>query len=305
MKTKFRNFAVALATLWMVGTANAQQPDFATPEEAAGALAEAVRAADPQALLSLMGPESDAWLFTDDDVADRADWARFLEAWDQHHVVQPSDNGTATLLVGEDNWAFPAPIVKREQRWVFDGAAGRDEVTKRRVGRNEIDTIQTLLAIVDAQREYAANDADGDGYLDYARRFISTPGSKDGLYWPVEAGEQQSPLGPLVGAATQAGYQAASTGEPQPYHGYYYRLLTAQGPDAAGGAYDYLVGDRLLAGFAVVAHPARYGVSGIMTLMVSHDGQVYEKDLGEATGDTVAAMSAYNPDASWTKSAPQ
>lgn len=282
--------------------APAAQPDFATPEEAANALAEAVRALDAQAVAALMGPDSEEWLFTGDDVSDRAEWKRFLAAWDQQHSVVMVNDAKRVLTVGDDGWTFPAPIVKRGGRWAFDGAAGQDEVAKRRVGRNELDAIQTLLAIVDAQREYAASDADANGFLDYAGRFISTPGNKDGLYWPVEAGEELSPLGPLVGAAAREGYETAAADEPRPFHGYYYRLLTEQGPEAPGGAYSYLVAGRLIGGFAVVAYPARYGITGIMTMMVNQRGVVYQKDLGDDTAEIAAAISSFNPDASWTKS---
>jgi len=315
MKMKHRTIAAACAAVFailMVMSAGAQepaapsngvaQPDFASPEEAANALAEAVRAADPQAIVALMGPQADEWLFTGDKVSDRQEWAHFLQAWDKHHAVNRSGDGLATLVVGEDDWAFPAPIVKRGERWVFDGAAGREEVTIRRVGGNELDTIQTLLAVADAQREYASNDLDGNGFHDYARRFISTPGARDGLYWPVQPDEPLSPLGPLVGMAAEEGYRARAEGEePQPYHGYYYRLLTEQGPDAPGGAYSYLVKDRLIGGFAVLAYPASYGVSGIMTLMVNHDGIVYQKDLEDDTATVAEAIASFNPDATWTE----
>jgi hypothetical protein len=206
----------------------------------------------------------------------------------------------AVLNVGDDEWPFPAPIVKKGERWVFDGEAGRDEVMRRHVGRNELDTIQTLLAIVDAQREYAMGDAEGDGHFDYAGRFISNPGMRDGLYWPLEADAEPSPLGPLIGAASREGYEVVAD-EPQAYHGYQYRLLTEQGPEAPGGAYSYLVNDFLLGGFGVVAYPARYGVSGIMTLMVNHQGQVYQKDLGDETSTAATTMEAFNPDQSWTE----
>jgi hypothetical protein len=278
------------------------QPDFASPEDAAKALADAVRAADPGAILALLGPDSDEWLFSGDDVADREDWRRFLEAWDQYHALNQAGDDLAMLVVGEDKWPFPAPIVKLDQRWVFDAAAGRAEVTARRVGGNELATIQTLLAILDAQREYAANDLDGDGFTDYARQLISSPGEKDGLYWPVAPGEPPSPVGELIGIASEEGYRMREEGEPpSPYHGYHYRLLTEQGADAPGGAYDYLVNGRLIGGFAVLAYPARYGVSGIMTLMVNQDATVYQADLGEDTAALAKAMTAFNPGESWSK----
>jgi len=278
------------------------QPDFASPQDAAKALADAVRAADPGAILALLGPDSDEWLFSGDDVADREDWRRFLEAWDQSHALNRADDDLAILVVGEDQWPFPAPIVRRGERWIFDAAAGRQEVMARRVGRNELDTIQTLLAILDAQREYASNDLDGDGFNDYAKQLISSPGKKDGLYWPVAPEQPPSPVGELIGTASEEGYRVRQEGEqPRPYHGYYYRLLTEQGADAPGGAYDYLVNGRLIGGFAVLAYPARYGVSGVMTLMVNHDATVYQQDLGEDTATLAKAMTSFNPGESWSK----
>jgi hypothetical protein len=216
------------------------------------------------------------------------------------------DDSKAELEVGNDGWPFPAPLVKKGGTWSFDAEAGKTEVINRRVGRNELDAIQTLLAMVDAQREYAQRDSDGNGYADYARKFRSSPGKKDGLYWPDETGKSPSPLGPLAAAASKEGYgkkegdKAAPTG-PQPYHGYVYRIITAQGKDAQGGAYDYVVGGKLIGGFAIVAWPATYRNSGVMTFIVNHDGVVYEKDLGAKTDSIAAAMTRFNPDATWRK----
>jgi len=191
--------------------------------------------------------------------------------------------------------------VKHGSRWSFDADAGREEIVNRRVGQNELDAIQTLLAIVDAEREYAENDADGNGYADYAQRFLSSPGKKDGLYWPTEGASPVSPLGPLVATASREGYAHAKARKPQPYHGYYFRILKSQGKDAAGGAYDYMVGDKMLGGFAVVAYPANYRNSGVMTFVVNHDGVVFAKDLGAQTASMGASMTRFNPDATWRK----
>jgi hypothetical protein len=280
------------------------QPNFATPEDAVKALVAALRAGDRKAVIALMGAGSDYWLFTGDGVADADEWSRFLAAYDKKSAVAKSGDAKASLVIGADDWVLPAPLVKKGERWVFDGAAGSEETTNRRVGRNELNTIQTLLAIVDAQREYATNDVDRNGVANYARRFVSTPGTRDGLYWPVPAGAPQSPLGPLVGAATKEGY-GAQTSEPRAYHGYHFRLLTAQGADAKGGAYDYVVKDQLLGGFAVVAWPSKYGVSGVMSFVVNQDGVVYEKDLGAGTASAVAKIPNFNPDKSWKRSEPQ
>lgn len=275
---------------------------FANPEDAARALAEAVRAKDVNALLAVLGSASRSWLASGDAVADRQDWEKFLAAYDRKHSISLASDGRAVVLVGEDDWPFPAPLVRRGDRWFFDAAAGREEIINRRIGRNELDTIQTLLAIVDAQREYAADDLDGNGSNDFARRFVSSEGTRDGLFWPVEADQRPSPLGPLVGAATREGYVAKTAGvQPTAYHGYRYRMLTAQGKDAPGGAYDYLVNDKLIGGFAVVAYPAKYGISGVMTFIVNHDGTVFQKNLGKNTETAALGMSRFNPDKSWQK----
>lgn len=274
---------------------------FVTPEDAATALADAVRAGDVKAMLEVIGPASKSWLFSGDKVADAADWKRFLAGYDKKHDFEWQGDAKAVLTAGDDGWPFPAPLVKKADKWVFDADAGREEIINRRVGRNELDTIQTLLAIVDAQREYAVNDADHNGINTYATRFTSSPGKKDGLYWPTKAGESPSPLGPVVAHAVRQGYTSAGTGKPQPYHGYYFRMLTAQGKDAPGGAYDYLVKGAMFGGFAVVAYPATYGNSGVQTFIVNHDGVVYERDLGAATATEAAKMTLFNPGKGWSK----
>lgn len=311
MKFKFnmKTLAVALmlATAPMAMPAYSASPEpamvqqtFAVPEAAAKALADAIRAKDAKALLAVVGPESRNWLFSGDEVADRDDWARFLTAYDRKNAVSKAADGRMLLLVGDGDWAFPAPIVNKGQGWVFDSAAGREEFINRRVGKNELSAIQTLLAIVDAQREYAAADPDGNGFNDYARTFVSSENKRDGLYWPVKATEPPSPLGPLVGEAARSGYRAGAS-KPAPYHGYHFRMLTGQGKAAPGSAYSYLVGDKLIGGFAVLAYPARYGVSGVMTFLVSHEGTVYQKNLGKLTSTKALKMRQFNPDASWEK----
>jgi hypothetical protein len=289
------------------------QKTFATPEDAARALADAVRADDVGALLAAVGPASRSWLFSGDRVADRNDWESFLAAFERKKSISQQSDGRAFLLLDDGGWPFPAPLVRRGQGWAFDAEAGRNEMINRRVGGNELYTIQTLLAIVDAQREYVADDPDGNGFNDYARRFVSSTGKRDGLYWPVAAGEPPSPLGPLVGAAARAGYGTKGTGtkgtpgtktgggQPAAYHGYRYRLLSRQGGDAPGGRFDYRVGERMIGGFAVVAYPAKYGVSGVMSFIVNHDGVVFEKDLGQASAAVALEMREFNPDASWKK----
>jgi hypothetical protein len=237
-------------------------------------------------------------------VADANDWTKFVAAYDAKKSFEMKGEGRAILQVGADDWPFPAPIVKHGKAWAFDANAGREEILNRRVGRNELDTVQTLLAVVDAQREYAATDADGNGYADYAKRFRSSPGKKDGLYWDASAGQAESPLGPLVAVAATEGYgkQAKKDAGPAAYHGYHYRILRSQGSHANGGTYDYMVGDKLLGGFAVVAWPANYGSSGVMTFLVNHEGVVYEKDLGPRTAALAASMTRFDPDTTWRKS---
>jgi hypothetical protein len=280
----------------------AAQKTFASPEAAAKALADAVRAQDVNALFAVVGPESRAWIVTGDKVADRTDWVSFLNAYDKKNAIKREGDAKAALIIGDTDWPFPAPLVKKGSQWAFDAAAGREEVTNRRVGSNELGAIQTLLAVVDAQRIYASTDPDGNGIANYAAKFISSPGKKDGLYWEAKGAETQSPLGPLIGAASAQGYSTkAASATPQPYYGYLFRMITTQGKDAPGGAYDYRVNGRLFGGFAVVAYPVKYGVSGVKSFIVNHDGVVYEKDLGAATATVAAAMTAYNPDKSWEK----
>jgi len=279
--------------------AAAQARTFATPDDAAKALVDALRANKQADIVAVVGPSSKDWLFSGDAIADENDGADFVAAYDEKHKVDPTGDGRAVLTVGNDDWPFPAPLVKRGDRWSFDASAGREEFLNRRVGRNELDAMQTLLAIVDAEREYAARDPDGNGFPDYAKRISSSAGKKDGLYWPTRENELESPLGPLVAAASREGYGKEGAPKPSPYHGYYYRLLVSQGKDAPGGAYEYIVGDKLLGGFGVVAWPATYGVSGVMTFIVNHDGTVYEKDLGPGTANVAAAMKQFNPDSTW------
>ena len=279
------------------------QKQFATPEDAVKALVDAVRAEDANGMLAVIGPKSRSWLFTGDKVADRAEWKKFLAAYDVKNSVTKEGDAKAILGVGDDNWTFPAPLVHTADKWAFDADAGREEIINRRVGRNELDTMQTLLAIVDAQREYALNDADGNGLADYAARFASTPGKKDGLYWPTKNGEPPSPLGPLVAKAVREGYSGkGSASQPQPYHGYIYRMLTAQGKDAPGGAFDYLVRGKMFGGFAVLAYPASYGTSGVKSFVVNHEGVVYEGDFGPTTAAQAAKVKLFNPGPGWTRS---
>jgi hypothetical protein len=208
----------------------------------------------------------------------------------------------AVLQVGKDDWPLPVPLVKRGDQWFFDARSGREEILNRRMGRNELSAIQVMLAMVDAEREYALKDRDGDGLLEYASKFASDTGKRNGLHWETKEGEAPSPLGDLAAKAAAEGYGSRnSKSTPQPYHGYYYRILKAQGESAPGGAFDYVVNGKMMGGFAIVAWPAKYGNSGVMTFVVNHEGVVYQKDLGPETSKIAKLMKLYNPDETWKK----
>ena len=289
-----------------LGAAHAAQQEqkcFASPEEAVKTLVDVLKQDDMKALESIFGSDSGPLLYSGDPTADREGRGKFVALYEKKSTIETKDDGTAVLVLGEEDWPFPIPIVKTDGGWLFDTAQGMDEILARRIGKNELDVIQVCLAYADAQREYAAVDRDGDGILAYARKFASEPGKKDGLYWETKEGEPRSPLGSLVVAAQAKGYgkQAKKDDAPRPYHGYLYRILEGQGANAPGGAYDYVVNNAMIGGFALVAYPAEYGDSGVMTFMVSHDGTVYQKDLGEKTAKLAAKMRLFDPDATWKK----
>jgi hypothetical protein len=300
----FNSFWIVVIAIIAQGCAT-QQTRFASPDEAANALVSAVRDHDRARLHQILGPECDEVIHSGDDVADREAGQRFITAYDAKHQLANNADGSVTLEAGESDWPLPIPIVKDEKTgmWAFDTAAGADEILNRRIGRNELDVIQVCQAICDAQREYAERDPDGDGIPEYAAKFLSDPGEKNGLYWPTAEGETESPLGPLVGDAVEEGYSSArtDTGEPRPYHGYYYRMLSQQGPDARGGAIHYLINGQWIGGYAVIAWPADYGNSGIMTFIVNYDETVYQKDLGEETDSLARAITSFDPGEGWTK----
>ena len=276
-----------------------KQKTFVSAEEGVKALMEAVKKSDTNAMLAILGPEAKSLIESGDQVSDRAAGERFVKSYEESNKLVKSGDTKAVLEVGKDAWPFPIPLVKESAGWRFDSQEGKEEIINRRIGRNELDVIQVCLAIVDAEREYYQRDPDGDKLLQYAQKFISTKGKRDGLYWEAKSGEQPSPLGLLVARARGEGYKGAG-GKPVPYHGYYYKLLTGQGKDAPGGAYDYLVRGKMMGGFGVVAYPAQYGSSGIMTFIVNHDGVVYQKDLGAKTASVAQAMTKFNPDKTWT-----
>lgn len=299
--------AVAAVVLALVGSPGGlgakshKQKTFASPGEAVAALVDALKANDIPRVKALFGPAAEEIVSSGDEVADKATRDAFLQLYAEKNALGEEKDGQVILLMGADEWPFPIPLVKEGARWRFDAEAGREEILNRRVGKNELETIETCRAIVEAQREYAIQDWDGNGLNEYAQRFRSTQGKRDGLFWETQEGEALSPLGPLAAEAAQDGYAVGTDPAPAAFHGYYYKVLTAQGPHAADGAYEYLVKGRMVGGFAVVAYPAEYGNSGVMTFIVNHAGVVYQKDLGEETEALAKAMTQYDPDATWKR----
>jgi hypothetical protein len=294
--------AAAFIALFIFGSAHAQtvkQSMFATPEEAVKALVEAWKSNDAKAVEAIFGPGSRDILLSGDPVADKAVVEKFLSFYGEKHRLEVTEV-KANLNIGNDDWPFSVPLAKKDGLWYFDTKAGREEMLARRIGQNELSAIQVCLAFVDAQREYTLKDRDGDGLLEYAQKFGSDKGKRNGLYWKVAEGEEQSPLGPLAAAAQKQGYSKKKQ-QPEPFHGYYYRILTGQGKNAPGGAYDYMVKGNMIGGFALVAYPSKYANSGVMTFIVNHDGVVYQKDLGRNTEKTAQAMKHFDPDSTWKK----
>ncbi len=280
----------------------ADRPGFVSPERAVEEVVAALRVDDLDQLALILGPESKDLLDSGDAVDDTAARRGFVEHYDEAHSIEWEDDSTAILHIGKEIWPFPIPIVRMGDSWYLDTEEGAEELLDRRIGGNELAVIQVLLALVDAQEDYAAEDWDGDGVFEYAGNIRSTPGKKDGLYWTTGEGEEPSPIGELMARAESEGYGRHRAAEEdlddQPYHGYLFRLMSAQGEHANGGAYEYMAGNQMIGGFAVVAYPASYGDSGIMSFLVNHDGVVYEKDLG-AGSETAESMTAFNPDDSW------
>jgi hypothetical protein len=282
-------------------SAASQQKAFASGEEAVSAFIKALKMEDNKELLAIFGADANDLIHSGDPVIDRSRREVFTKAYDQKHRLE-AEAEKLVLVIGENDWPFPIPLVKQDQQWIFDTAAGMDEILNRRIGLNEINTIQVMLAVADAQREYAGKDRDGDGIIEYALKFRSDPEKKNGLYWETKEGEKMSPLGLLIARAIKGGYgRTDASDEPQPYFGYYYRMLAGQGENAVGGAFDYRVKDNMIGGFAVIAWPAEYGNSGVMTFIVNHDEIVYQKDLGENTEQEVDKIKLFDPNETWTK----
>ncbi|MCU0561123.1 MAG: DUF2950 domain-containing protein [Desulfobacterales bacterium] len=299
-------FFAALAVVFFCGSfghhaAAAQQKQFATAEAAVEALVAALKENNEKQLLAIFGDAAKELIASGDPVGDRNRRELFTKAYEQKNFLAP-EGAKMVLVVGEKEWPFPVPLAKKGDRWFFDTLAGKAEILNRRIGENELSTVQTLLAIVDAQREYAMKDRNNNGVREYAQKFRSDPGQQNGLFWKAKPGEEPSPLGELVADARSEGYaQPATTAGPVPFHGYYFRMLTKQGKNAPGGAFDYVVRNKMVGGFAVVAYPAVYGSSGVMTFAVNHDGVVFEKDLGKETAKAAQAIQAFDPDKAWKR----
>ena len=300
---------IALALFSLIGavsfSATAHQTcekTFAYPGEAATALYVAAKSNDDNSILGVLGSSAGAIIRTGDSVADKNMRDLFIHRYDEMHRVVIEPDNSASLYVGAENWPMPIPIVKNSSgAWYFDTEAGKKEILYRRVGTNENDAIEICHALVDAQRDYFATIHDGDSVKQYAAKFLSDEGKHNGLYWKTADNEDPSPIGPLIVQAAAEGY-TGSQGKPTPFHGYYYRILSQQGASAKGGARDYNVNGKLTKGFAIVAYPAEYRNSGVMTFIVNQSGVVYEKDLGTDTATIAAAMTKFDPDSSWTPS---
>lgn len=296
------NAAAILAVLLFACACAKREPQpavearfFSTPEQAVMALVAALEQSDVARAERLLGMQG--LLSSGDDIADRAARERFLSHYRERHELVAGGPNDLVLQVGRDPWPMPIPLVRRSGQWSFDGQAGAEELVLRRIGRNELRAIQVMRGYVEAQQEYASASRDGAAAGVYAQRVNSAPGKHDGLYWPTTNGEPPSPFGPLIAAAAEEGY--SGTNPSGTYHGYRYRLLFAQGKSAAGGARDYLVDGKLKQGFALVAYPQKYGVSGIMTFTVNQDGIVWQSDLGEQTAQRAADLRAFDPDGDW------
>jgi hypothetical protein len=290
---------VALTASPAMAGGPAGQKSFVSAQQAVAALVAAVQDNNDAELLAILGPGSEALISSGDRVADQKGRTRFLKAYEEKNSLEQECEGHAVLLVGGKDYPFPIPIVRQGDAWLFDTQAGMEEIFNRRIGRNELHTIEVMHAYTDAQREYACMKRKSGG-PEFAEKFASSEGKKDGLYWEAGEGEEESPFGPLIARATEEGYAGGLDEDPpEAFHGYYFKILKAQGEHANGGAFDYVADGKMVLGFALVAYPAKYGASGIMTFILNQEGVIYEKDLGEDTPATAAAMTTFDPDDTW------
>jgi len=290
---------VALAACCAVSRGPVGQKSFVSPQQTVAALVAAVQDNNDAELLAILGPGSEDLISSGDRVADQKGRARFLKAYEEKNSLEQEDKDRAVLLVGGKDYPFPIPIVQQGDAWLFDTQAGMEEILNRRIGRNELHTIEVMHAYTDAQREYACMKRKSGG-PEFAEKFASSEGKKDGLYWEAGQGEEKSPFGPLIARATEEGYAGGLDEDPpEPFHGYYFKILKAQGEHADGGAFDYVADGKMVLGFALVAYPAKHGASGIMTFIVNQEGVIFEKDLGEDTAKAAAAMTTFDPDDTW------
>jgi hypothetical protein len=299
---KLATTACIAALLLGFGRAQAAGPSvFASPTEAADALVTAARAGDQAALESIFGPDSHDLFYSGDPVADRNGLERFAEWAGQRMELDTMSDGSVEIAVGDEDWPLPIPLVKRGDGWIFDTAAGKDELINRRIGANELSAIDVCRALVDAELVYASRDRDGDGVNEFTPKFFSDPGTQDGLFWKAaEHGGEASPIGPLAATASEQGYKRGGENKPTPYHGYFFRVLSKQGKNAPGGAKDYEANGNLTKGFAVLAHPADYGSSGVMTFLINRNGILFQNDLGEDTEKIASRINSFDPDDTWT-----
>lgn len=291
-------FIILLVAVLPAYGQSGSQKVFPSPLRAVEALVAAAGSGTPEDLRAIFGTEGEAIISSGDESADRSARDRFIEAYKKGHRITYTGKRRAVLTVGKDNWSFPVPLVRVKKGWIFDTAAGKTEIINRRIGRNELAAMGIMKGYVDAQNRYFAKDWDDDGTYEYAQKIGSTEGKKDGLYWEPGPGEEKSPFGPFVAKAAQE-RSGAEAGKLQPYRGYYFKVLKGQGKDAAGGAYDYVVKDRMIFGFGLLAYPAAYGVSGIHSFIVNQEGKVFEKNLGPATEQQAQTIDRYNPDSTW------
>jgi hypothetical protein len=291
---------IFVATCKNAADSKPAQRTFATPAEAGAAFLDAAKSGDQQALLAIFGPDGNDVLFSGDPVKDKNGLQDFVAAYAQMNRWREIKAGGEILYVGADNYPFPVPLVQNSSKqWSFDTAAGKDEILARRIGKGELTAIAACLATANAQQQYFSRTHDGDNVSQYAQKFVSDAGKQNGLYWNAEQGQNPSPLGGLGDFAKAIGYSNAGE-KPQPFNGYYFRILTKQGEKAQGGAKDYIANGKMTGGFAVLAYPVEYRNSGIMTFVIGKDGVVYQKDLGEKTTDLGSAIAEYNPGDGWS-----